>query len=426
MTARINIDDISREDKDFIQDTLVVVTNKNKQLSIFDIVQTKTECWIHLPLFFALRYSPKPFSTVPKDCRGFLGELRPEQIKVRDECIKHLEVDGTCIMGTQPGFGKTITSIEMVCRINVKTMILVKQTVILNQWIKAFSCVAPHLKVQKISGNTAMNPDADVYILNPILMKPGSGSLLRGQLSLCNTVEFLILDEMHLIMTEMLLKSLYNIQPKYLLGLSATPRRPQNDPFKNVIKWFFGPNIVERKLFHPHTVHIVKTNYTPETLKYTPQGLDWNHVLNEQANSLERNCIIVSNVLKHKERIWLILVKRVSHAENLTNLFKERDIETETLVGTKTTFNKKCKILIGTTSKIGVGFDHAPINALCIAADVVEYFEQFLGRCMRVESSQEISQPIVFDFDDDFNILHKHCLHRISEYKKYGGIIIKK
>lgn len=417
MSCLINISALNKDHKKYIENTLVVETPLNRQISIFGLTKTK----ISLPFYFGHVFYQSVKEHISDNvsfdiCTGFMGHLRPEQVVVRNECINFLKQDGVCIMGTQPGFGKTITSIEMMCRVEEKTMILVKQAVVLEQWIKSIEQYTPHKKIQKLESCSTMDTNADVYILNPLTLKPKKNLHFD-----CSVVGFLIIDEMHLVMTEILMKSLFRIHPKYLLGLSATPRRPKDDPFQKTIEWFFGPNIVERKLNKSHDVVVVKTNFSPETLKYTPKGLDWNHVLNEQAADVDRNELIVKNVLKHPERVWLILVKRIAHAELLVAKFKNHNIDIETLYGSKLKFDQKCKILIGTTSKIGVGFDHKPINGLCVAADVVEYFEQFLGRCMRNEELK----PLVLDFDDDMYVLHKHFLHRISQYKKHGGTICK-
>ncbi len=418
MSKQIEICKLNKSQKQYIQDNLVVTTKMGKEISIFDF----EDDMVNLPLYFGSQYSDEKQSQKGdfKECIGFIGNLKSEQEKVRNECMKFLSTIGTCILGAQPGFGKTITTIEIICRINVKTMILIKQTVVIEQWLESFQKYAPQKSVQKITSKTKINQDADIFILNPILLK-NSDCINSKLYNICKNVKFLILDEVHLLLTEIFMKSLFKIHPFYLLGLSATPRRPKNDPFRNTFDWFFGPHIVERKLFRRHLVYIVKTNFEPDYLKYTPQGLDWNHVLNEQSENSMRNKIIVENILKFPNKIWLVLVKRVKHAEILQTLFKEKNFETELLIGSKIKFNKSCTILIGTTSKIGVGFDHAPINALCIAADVVEYFEQFLGRCMRDEKIE----PIVLDFQDKLGVLNKHFYERVKEYKKYGGELMK-
>lgn len=414
MSRHVEIKTLTFSQKQSIENVLMVTTKMGKPLSIFDFVDD----FVNLPFYFGSQYiEPKPNNVNFKECTGFNGKLKLDQEKVRDECITFLSTHGCCIMGAQPGFGKTITTIDIINRLNLKTMILVKQTVVVEQWIQSIQKYTPHIVVQKITRKTNIDEKAHVYILNPILLKNTDFPALNR---CCKNIQFLVLDEVHLLLTEMYMKSLFKIHPVYLLGLSATPRRPKGDPFENAFHWFFGPTLVERKLFRRHFVHVVKTHFQPEFLKYTTQGLDWNHVLNEQSKNVLRNKIIVRNVLKFPDKTWLILVKRVNHAELLQQLFQDKHVEPELLTGSKTIFDKSCRILIGTTSKIGVGFDHAPINALCIAADVVEYFEQFLGRCMR----DDHIQPIVLDFQDDMRILQVHFHQRLKEYKKYGGVVV--
>jgi superfamily II DNA or RNA helicase len=226
---------------------------------------------------------------------------------------------------------------------------------------------------------------------------------------------------MHQIVSKVLLRSFFKIQPDYIIGLSATPRRPKNDPYQKAISWFFGNVVVGKELFKKHTVYSVETNFTPNEIKYTPKGVDWTHILRSQAQDNNRNTLIADIVMRFPNRIWLILVKLVEHATRLKAIFNSHNIVCETLTGSKTEFDRDCKILIGTTSKIGVGFDHAPIDALFVAADVVEYFEQFLGRCMRKVDND----PIVFDLDDTYSILHRHFEGRLKKYKKHGGIIFE-
>lgn len=414
MSFKLSIDCLEESSKRYIEKTLVVETQETT-ISIFDMDQQN----VFLPFAFArgsfdVGTPEEPQSEPSVD---FKGQLRPHQKIVRDKCFEHLEMKGSVIMAAQPGFGKTITSIEMLCSINQKTLIMVKQTMIMNQWMEALAKYAPSKKVQKITSSKPLDPEADVYLVNPVILKTESKARVTRKDLEC--VKLLIVDEMHQIVSKVLLRSFFKVQPAFLIGLSATPRRPKNDPFQNVIAWFFGDAIVGTPLFRNHTVYTVTTGFTPPEIKYTMKGLDWNHILTEQAESTSRNVTIVKTVMRFPERVWLVLVKRVDHAERLKALFDEHGVDCDTLTGSKTTFDHDCKILIGTTSKIGVGFDHAPIDALCVAADVVEYFEQFLGRCMR----RVDNNPIVVDFDDDFATLHKHFMIRLKEYTKHGGVI---
>ena len=49
-------------------------------------------------------------------------------------------------------------------------------------------------------------------------------------------IGFVIIDEIHAIMAESLSESMFYVSPRYLLGLSATPTRP--DGMDGLLDWF--------------------------------------------------------------------------------------------------------------------------------------------------------------------------------------------
>lgn len=414
MSVKLYLNTLSDLDKQNISTTLTI-TCKDVDVDVF--VKEPAGRFVVLPFSFArssfptvVRPTLKHISSALPD---FTGTLRPHQQQVRDSAIKSLNETGSIVISAAPGFGKTITSIEIICAINVPTVIFVKQAMIMDQWKDSISKYAPRKKVATITSTKPVDPNADIYIVNPIILKKDITDLKDFE-----HIKLVVVDELHQIVSKVLHRAFFKFQPDYIIGLSATPYRPKMDPFEPAIAWFFGSNVVGSKLFRKHTVYCVKTNFVPETRIQPHSGkLDWSSVLTSQAEDPHRNNLIVKAVTMFPKRTWLILVKRVEHARTLQALFASAGIESGTIVGSCREFDKSSKILIGTTPKIGVGFDHAPIDALCMAADVLEYFEQFLGRCMR---RQDV-EPIVIDFEDKFNPLLKHLKSRINKYKEHGG-----
>lgn len=397
----------------------------NEYVDVFDVVKEPTGSSVIVPFSFARSMVPTPELSLPvkhisnSSATDFVGKLRPEQQKVRNDAIESLNEKGSVIISSEPGFGKTITSIEMICTINLPTVIFVKQKMIMDQWESAIHKYAPFKKVSKITSDGKLDLNSNIYIINPIVLKKPIHET-RFAVSDFEHIKLVVVDELHQIVSKVLHKAFFKFQPFYILGLSATPYRPQMDPFKPVVSWFFGTNIVGTTLFRKHKVYYIKTNFKPITRIQPHTGkLDWSSVLTSQAQDTKRNNTIVDVVRKFPERTWIILVKRVEHAKALQTIFKEKGIDSETIIGSSHEFDKSCKILIGTMSKVGVGFDHPPIDALCMAADVLEYFEQFLGRCMR---RQDV-EPVVIDFEDNFRPLIKHLNVRIQKYKKHGGVV---
>jgi superfamily II DNA or RNA helicase len=407
MSCKFKLSGLDDTSRSFIEKSLVVETEK-ESVSIFDMDDEH----LFLPFHFArTNFHIENNVTLNTETDLFTGELRPQQQQIRNTAMEKLQRSGSVIIAAFPGFGKTITAIEMLCSINVKTMIMVKQIMVMDQWINALKKYAPTKKVHKVTSGKTVDASADVFLVNPVLLKTATRKGLED-------VKLLIVDEMHQIVSPVLLRSFFRVQPDFVIGLSATPRRPKNDPYQQVIEWFFGDHIIGVELSKKHTVYTVNTGFKPTNVKYTSKGMDWNDILNQQSENEARNIVIVDSVMKFPQKTWIVLVKRVEHAAKLQEMFLERDVVCDTMTGAKKTFDKNCKVLIGTTSKIGVGFDHSPIDALCVATDVVEYFEQFLGRCMR----RVDSEPIVLDFDDNFATLHSHYLIRLKAYKKHGGV----
>ena len=419
MSVKLRLTGLSDHDKKHINKTLTIACD-NEDVDVFDVVKEPSGRSVLLPFSFARCMSPSTPScnnSLNRSSVDFTGTLRPHQQQVRDAAMRSLSETGSIVISAEPGFGKTITSIEMICAINVPTVIFVKQAMIMDQWRDAIAKHAPSKKVAKITSNKAVDLKADIYLMNPIVLKKPINET-RFLPSDFEYVRLVVVDELHQIVTKVLHRAFFKFQPDYLVGLSATPYRPKMDPFEPAIAWFFGSRVVGSKLFRKHTVYCVKTEFRPETRIQPHTGkLDWSSVLTSQAEDAKRNQIIVDVVRRFPERTWLILVKRVEHARTLQALFGKEGVDSETIVGSSREFHKSAKILIGTTPKIGVGFDHSPIDALCMAADVLEYFEQFLGRCMR---RQDV-EPIVIDFEDKFNPLLKHLKSRVQKYRKHGG-----
>lgn len=403
MACKLQLDTVENEDKIYLQDALLV---GDECCYDFDADN------LYLPFHFGF----DTFEVVAKDLTAnftgnFKGQLRPEQEVVFQKALTMLKTTKCSVIACYPGFGKTITAICLGCALGLKTLIVINKVILVAQWKEAIEKFTTH-KVQYLDHKHAeLEGDAQFYIINAINMR-------KHDRYKFNAIKFVIVDELHQIVTKVLSQNLLYVTPSCILGLSATPYR--FDEYNKAIPWFFGSGVIGKNLKREHIVYYVESSFVPE-IKYAGRKLDWNAVLQSQAGDGARNELIINTILKFPERAWLVLVKRVAHATALMDILTARGIKCETLLGNKVEFDKTVKILIGTTSKIGVGFDHADIDALCVAADVKNYFVQFLGRCMR----RKECVPIVVDVLDKFSVLQKHFREREATYKKHGGVVTK-
>jgi len=340
----------------------------------------------------------------------FNADLRDEQVTVKNEAIKILNNEGSVILSMYCGFGKTITGLNIACKIRFRTLIVVNKIVLMTQWKQSITDFCNDAKIQLLKPGCELDPNMDFYIVNAINIE----KFPRRSLEHIGTV---IVDEAHLIMAERISKCLNHVTPRYLIGLTATPYRP--DGFNRLLDFYFGSNKIIRELQREHKVYKVDTGFKPEIELGMNGKVNWCKVLESQAMDESRNDLIVDIIEYFKDRNILVLVKRVEHGCTLERMLKEKGETVTSLLGKNQTFDSSARILIGTSSKVGTGFDHPKLDTLLLAADVEEYFIQYLGRCMRTKDGV----PYVIDLVDDNSILKKHYRTRKSTYIKHGGTI---
>jgi len=316
-----------------------------------------------------------------------------------------IDGNGRFLLGDFTVTHNTCCSINAACTIGFKTLVIANKLVLLKQWDESIKKFCPNSRIQILNPKSVLE-DCDFYIIN-------AQNVQKFNKKLFENIGTLIVDEAHMIMAETLHKSLQNIHPRYVIGLTATPYRP--DGLDILLELFFGKDKIVRKLWRKHTVYKVSTGLKPPTT-----GSNWGEILDFQANDSTRNKLIIK-ILKHfSTRNFLVPVKRVSQGESLVEQLLEDGESVTSLLGSNQKFDKTSRILVGTIQKIGVGFDHPKLDALLLATDVEEYFIQYLGRVFRTEDGE----PIVVDLLDNHGILIKHFSTRRKIYQESGGTIV--
>lgn len=376
---------------------------------------------IYLPFWWGLKNikaADRPNRTVLKEMTAtFKGNLRSLQQEVRTEAMGILNRHGSCILSLYTGAGKTITSINIATKTKLKTLILCHRLVLIDQWKQSIEKFCPGAKIQVLTGaekrkKDALNEDNDFFIINALnVAKKGHNYF--------DCIGTVIADEVHVMGTEKLSEAFNYIQPRYLIGLSATPYR--SDGMDSLLEAYFGKEKIFRKMYHKHNVYKISTTFEPEFQLGRNGKVDWNSVIESQTMDENRNELIVRVCRFFKDRTFLILSKRVAQVMWLVNRFKELGESVTSLVGVQKKCNYESRILIATVQKAGVGFDHPRLDSLVIASDVEEYFIQYLGRIFR----REDAEPIVFDILDKNPILAKHYRTRQKIYKEHGGAVEK-
>lgn len=416
MSSKANVDSLPWETRQKINDELKIKLEDNKYAIgaparyIFPYTMEGDD--IFLPFAYSyrqLKLNRPSRDNFPIMSVEFTGVLRPEQKVVRKEALDLLSKKGSVMISCFTGFGKTLGAINLSCSIGLKTLVIVNKIILMKQWESSIMKFCPEARVQRLTTKSRME-EADFYIMNSInIAKMGKNFFTE--------IGLVIVDEAHLIMAETLSKSLQYLYPRYLIGLTATPYRP--DGLDALLDLYFGKHKIIRKLVREHIAYAVQTGFIP-TVELSKNGkINWGVILDSQSNDITRNELILRIVQHFSERTFLILVKRVSQGKYLVDRLRELGEDVTSLLGSQQEFDKDARIILGTSSKIGVGFDHPCLDTLLLAGDVEEYFSQILGRIMR----RTDVKPIVFDLIDSNPILKKHFNTRRSVYLESGGTV---
>ena len=367
--------------------------------------------FIYVPFGFAMIYfksdkRPSRSNFAKSDFKFDHSKLRNEQEVVKKEAMEYLNKYGSVMISTHTGFGKTITAIKLASNIKLPTLVISKGKTLIEQWKGDVELFSSDCKCQILTSTTKIKPDLNFYIVNAINVE-------KLDIHFLEKIGLVIVDEAHLIMSDILSRSLLYVTPRYVIGLTATPYR--YDSYNKLLQLFFGFNtdsstfenkenpIIFRKMLRNHNVYKV----------------NWGDILDQQAKNVERNEFIIRIVKKFKENVFIILCKRVSHAEYLHGRLLEEGESSTLLTGDNDNFDKKSRVLVAMTQKAGTGFNHPKLNSLILATDALNYYIQFLGRVFR---TLEVV-PNIFDIVDKNPILTKHFDERRKVYEEHGGVL---
>ncbi len=421
MTTLVDIESIPLEQRRKMLQDLSVKTmiKKGKQkyvsaqsFDVYDIVDDDLVC---VP--FAYYYQqldmgfPNKDAIFPKTEAKFQIPLFDRQKDIRDESLQILNETRSIVLSLYCGYGKTLFAIYLACKIGLKTIVFAHRLIIIDQWSKSIvKACGEGVKIQVVNATCKIDPDADFYIINAVNVPKRN----RFDFSHVGT---LIGDEAHTLCTEKFSKAFGYVQPKYAIGLTATPVR--SDGKDRIIELFFGPGIIYKPLRSLFNTYLLPTGFSPrpKDIKTENGDLNWNAVLDIQARSRMRNELLVDVIRYFADRNILVPCKRKSHADLLVASLKKYGEDVDSYMGSDVIVNYACRVLIVTYSKAGCGFDAPKLDMLLVAGDAEENWTQYMGRIFR----KEWHCPVIIDPVDSFFPLKKHADTRIDIYKQAGG-----
>lgn len=335
-------------------------------------------------------------------------ELRPQQIDVFNSLMQY----DYALLIAPPGFGKTAIASAIIAERKVKTLILVNKTALIDQWkerlMSYFSIDGKAIGILG-KGKNSLNGSLDVATLQSLKNRP----------KLIEEYSQIIIDEAHHIPAVSFEIPLKRFKGKYVVGLSATPKR--KDGMEAIMRLQCGEIVheIKKSTIQRHQLKTVPTRY--ETLL--------NHfstILGELSEDNDRNQLIIDEIKTLQHRKVLVLSERIEHLNHLYHRLKLENIDALLLYGAMGTKMKReqfaqtsdASIILSTSSYIGEGIDIGHLDTIIFTMPISydERMVQYLGRIGR--QGQEC---LAIDFiDHNVPLLKSSFTKRLKGYKKMG------
>jgi superfamily II DNA or RNA helicase len=244
---------------------------------------------------------------------------------------------------------------------------------------------------------------------------------------------YVIIDEAHHAAADTFLKVVEYFQPRFLLGLTATPDRHDNRSllqiFRETAHRLTLEEAIERGLLVPIRCLRVKTNVDLQRVRYN--GVDYRlQDLESVIQIPARNELIAKIYLDHAYgRRAVCFCVNVDHAERVAEVFRSRQISAESVSGRMTVEEREDRLrrydsgelkVLCACDMLNEGWDSPATEVLLMARPTLSkvLYVQQLGRGTRLHPGK--TSLLVFDFVDQAERYSQALsLHRVFGKDQY-------
>ena len=371
---------------------------------------------------------------VPWGCRYWLSDIDPagevqdngwmvpaeidSSVELRDyqtKALHDLISAGGGVLIAPTGAGKTTIGIALAAAFELRTLVLVRNVTLAEQWIEAIrkqtGCEAGLLGAGKDDDGHQFT----IGVVQSLVKHPEWG---RGY-------GLLLVDECHAVPGAQVMRVLAAVNAKYRFGLTATPIR--RDGMEGLLYSVLGP-IAHQITEVGDAVLPVKVARIDFPLRGQFDGPT--ELFRLLAANEARNELIVASALKCSKRMpTVILCKQVAHCETLVSMMpgsvlvhgglpkKVRVAAVEAM--------QTADIIVGTFSLLSEGIDIPRLSALIMGAPLsagengaATQLVQSIGRIQRPHGNKQFAY--VLDIVDQCPMAWKMWGRRRGVYQQYG------
>ena len=346
----------------------------------------------------------------------FAGNLREEQLEPCNAFLKACEDPKRRggILNLTCASGKTVLAIYLMCRLGLKTIVIVHKDFLLQQWKERIEQFAPAAKVGMIKAKIVDVEGKDIVIasLQSLSMKSYPKDLFH-------MFGFIVVDECHHTSAEVFCQALQKVTCKYSLGLSATIHR--KDGLGKVFQWYLGKVVYSNcKQKTNDVVDILWKEFYDPNPAYGKEEYMMRDKLNvskminnicEFYPRIEYVTSIIHDVLsKEPKRKVLVLSDRKLQLELFMKKLSQMGYTCGYYTGGMKTEELKesegKQVLLGTYAMVAEGFDVKTLDTLVLASPKSDVI-QSVGRILREVPEKRAHIPIVVDIIDKFSLFER-------------------
>jgi superfamily II DNA or RNA helicase len=386
---------------------------------------------LYLPRFYGLKKIGNP--TIDEMEKGddiklkFKGDLREEQKPIEEIYLKNAKEKGGGIISIRCGGGKTVLALHIISVLKKKTIVIVHKDFLMTQWRDRILEFLPEARIGKIQQDTVDIEDKDI-----VLSMVQSLSMKEYDEDTFSSFGLAVFDECHHLGAEVFSKSMGKVASKYMLGLSATPKR--KDGLSKVFEWYMGDIVYLQKKKNEDYAEVQLIECKFNDVKYNKEELNFRKdpcmpkMINNICDYFQRSEMIRDIIKKYNSdgRCVLILSDRRGHLDLLYKMLNgySRGFYVGGMKPDELRESQEKEILLATYSMASEGMDIPKLNTVILASPKSDV-EQSVGRIFRQKESDRKFHPLIVDIQDTFSFFKKQCEKRINFYHKSNFTIFK-
>lgn len=311
------------------------------------------------------------------------------------------------------GSGKTVifSHIPQVIEDSLPMLVLAHRSELLSQATEKILWSNPQFDIQTEKAEEVANLTGDVIVASvQTLGRSDSKRILKFPKDYFKSI---IVDEAHHASAESYRRILDYFNPKFLLGVTATPQRSDSirltDVFQEITYYKNIQDLIKEGYLSRIIGYRVKTNTDISEVE-TSHGDYTLSQLEDKIDNTERNTLVVKSYLQFaSNKKAVVFASGVNHAKHLAASFTQNKIPVRVVVGDTPDEERKQILLdfkngdIKVIVNVGVlteGFDEPSIDAIIIARPTRStlLYTQIVGRGTRIFEGKE--HCIIIDIAD--------------------------